>query len=173
MNIGEKIKEYRIKKGMTQGELAKAIISTPAAISRYELGQREARYSVLRAIAIALDAPETEFLDEYPREPLKVNDYQKRLSDIEDMLDNAMKEKPSEQTGTMRQIHSALTQLLCEERFSLGISESYKKGENQNEGARVPQIKELTAAFDKLSDEGRMELIKRAEELTYLPMYKF
>lgn len=171
MGIGEKIKEYRVKKGMTQGELAKAIGSTTAAISRYELGQREARYSQLKAMAVVLDAPEAEFLDEYPREPLKISDYKKRLSDIEDMLDKAVKEeKPARQIEAIRQIHSVFTQLLCEERFSLEISGGTQCRENQliETGKNSVQGK-LLAAMGKLNAEAQKTAVSRVEELSCIP----
>ncbi len=63
------------------------------------------------------------------------------------------------------------------------VSELYEKNEDKNDSENVStvrrvenvharRLKRLTAAFDKLSDEGQMELIKRAEELAYIPMYK-
>ncbi len=171
MGIGEKIKEYRVKKGMTQGELAKAIGSTTAAISRYELGQREARYSQLQAMAAVLDAPEAEFLDEYPREPLKINDYKKRLSDIEDMLDKAVKEeRPARQIEAVRQIHSVFTQLLCEERFSLKISGETQCRENQLIETRKNSVQgELLAAMEKLNAEAQKTAVSRVKELSRIP----
>jgi len=36
---------------------------------------------------------------------------------------------------------------------------------------RARRLKRLTSAFDKLSDKGQMELIKRAEELTQISTY--
>lgn len=38
MEIGNVIKEYRIKKNMTQEELGAALLVTPQAVSRWETG---------------------------------------------------------------------------------------------------------------------------------------
>lgn len=53
--IGKKIKYYRLKKGMTTEELAKAIGCTKAAISLYENGEREPSAKNCKSIASALD----------------------------------------------------------------------------------------------------------------------
>lgn len=52
-NIGENIKAARKKCGMTQGQLAAQLGLTKAAVSRYELGQRNANLPLLERIAKA------------------------------------------------------------------------------------------------------------------------
>lgn len=54
-SLGENIKKARIKKGMTQEELAIALNTTKAAISRYELNKRRPRDEVVQNMAIILD----------------------------------------------------------------------------------------------------------------------
>lgn len=62
------------------------------------------------------------------------------------------------------------------------VSELYEKSTDKSgsediptvrrvENVRARRLKKLTAAFDRLSDEGQLELIKRAEELAYIPIY--
>lgn len=60
--IGKKIKYYRLKKGMTTEELAKAIGCTKAAISLYENEKRKPSIDICKNIANALDIPWTELL---------------------------------------------------------------------------------------------------------------
>ena len=60
--IGKKIKYYRLKRGMTTEELAKAIGCTKAAISLYENEEREPSIDICKNIANALDIPWTELL---------------------------------------------------------------------------------------------------------------
>ena len=55
--IGKKIKYYRLKKGLTTEELAKAIGLTKAAISLYENEEREPSDDICKKIAHALDIP--------------------------------------------------------------------------------------------------------------------
>ena len=60
--IGKKIKYYRLKKGLTTEELAKAIGCTKAAVSLYENDEREPSDDVCKSIAAALDIPWIELL---------------------------------------------------------------------------------------------------------------
>lgn len=60
--IGKKIKYYRLKKGLTTEELAKAIGCTKAAISLYENEEREPGDDVCKNIATVLDIPWVELL---------------------------------------------------------------------------------------------------------------
>ena len=53
--IGERIKEARQERGLSQEELAQIINSTKSAISRYESGKRQPRIEQLKSIASALD----------------------------------------------------------------------------------------------------------------------
>lgn len=62
VKLGEQIKRMRIKKGITQGELAASVGSTISSISNYERGRRTPPYPVLYAIAEALEAPLQEFM---------------------------------------------------------------------------------------------------------------
>lgn len=52
-SLGESIKAARIKSGMTQEQLADALGTTKAAISRYEAGKREPNIEQLSKIAKA------------------------------------------------------------------------------------------------------------------------
>ena len=60
--IGKKIKYYRLKKGLTTEELAKAIGLTKAAVSLYENEEREPSDDICKNIANALDIPWVELL---------------------------------------------------------------------------------------------------------------
>lgn len=53
-SVGERIKQIRISKGITQAELADAIGTTKVAISRYELNKRELRFEQAQNIANSL-----------------------------------------------------------------------------------------------------------------------
>ena len=57
MNLGEKIKKYRIKKGLTQQQLAEAIGVQRAAISKYEKDSVDISVERIESIAKALDTP--------------------------------------------------------------------------------------------------------------------
>ena len=64
MNIGEKIKDYRKKAGLTQKQLAEKIDRKEITIRKYESGEREPRISVINDICDALNIPIDEFGEE-------------------------------------------------------------------------------------------------------------
>lgn len=55
MNIGERIKDIRLKKGITQKALAKKLGIATNSLSRYEIGERIPSLNMIEKIAIALD----------------------------------------------------------------------------------------------------------------------
>lgn len=54
--LGEQLRSLRIKKGMTQEQLAQKLNTTKAAISRYERDQRQPRLEQITEMAMILDA---------------------------------------------------------------------------------------------------------------------
>ena len=63
MNLGDKIRSIRIDKDITMAELAEKTNTTVAAISRYELGQREPKLDMIGKIAKALNVPIFDLMD--------------------------------------------------------------------------------------------------------------
>ena len=57
MTVGEKIKELRIQKGMTQKELGKKCGFADSAIRRYELGHANPKLETIQKISNALEVP--------------------------------------------------------------------------------------------------------------------
>ena len=57
ITLGKKIKEYRLKIGMTQEELAERLFSRKSTISDYENDKIDIKISVLREIAKILGMP--------------------------------------------------------------------------------------------------------------------
>lgn len=55
MTVGERIKHYRLKRGMTQKELADKMGIRPVGISQYESGKRIPKPETIKRIAHALD----------------------------------------------------------------------------------------------------------------------
>lgn len=61
--LGEQLKALRVKKGMTQEQLAQKLNTTKAAISRYEKDQRQPRLEQISEIARIVDASPDELFD--------------------------------------------------------------------------------------------------------------
>ena len=63
MTIGERIKEIRKNRKMTQKQLAEAADVAVGTIQQYELGKRQPRLEQLSKIALALDSTVSDFVD--------------------------------------------------------------------------------------------------------------
>lgn len=85
MNIGEKIKDYRKKAGLTQKQLAEKINRKEITIRKYESGEREPRISVIEDICKALNIPIDEFGEELFQ--IKNNNDNKGSKDFRDSLE--------------------------------------------------------------------------------------
>lgn len=64
ITLGQKIREYRLKRGMTQEELAEKLLSKKSTISEYENNKIDIKISILREIAKVLGTPLPHFLSE-------------------------------------------------------------------------------------------------------------
>ena len=62
--LGQKIREYRLKRGMTQEELADKLLSKKSTISDYENDKIDMKISLLREIAKVLGTPLSHLLSE-------------------------------------------------------------------------------------------------------------
>ena len=62
--LGQKIREYRLKRGMTQEELAEKLLSSKSTISEYENNKIDIKISILREIAKVLGTPLSHLLSE-------------------------------------------------------------------------------------------------------------
>ena len=63
-NVGVKLREYRLKRGLSQAELAQRAGKKRSAIGNYESGAREPDYDTLIALARALEVSVAQLLDE-------------------------------------------------------------------------------------------------------------
>lgn len=78
VNVGKKIESLRLRRGMSQGELAKLIKTSQNTIHKIESGETK-RSGFIPAIAAALGCQTEELLSSaQPREP-KISPYQAKL----------------------------------------------------------------------------------------------
>ncbi len=64
-DYGAYIKERRLSKGLSQGEVASRLGISQQTYSRYELGSREPGLDFIKAVAVVLDFKPGEFFDNY------------------------------------------------------------------------------------------------------------
>lgn len=63
MPTGEKIRTIRLKKGISQKQLAKLLNTSQQNLAQYESGKRNPKIETLHKIAHALDVPVTELVE--------------------------------------------------------------------------------------------------------------
>lgn len=92
LTLGERIKQFRFKRGMTQEALAASAGITKASVSNYERDIRNPQYNVLEDIARALSVPVSELLVQAPKEVedgdkyVRRQPYNKRSRRLEKMI---------------------------------------------------------------------------------------
>lgn len=84
MPFNTMLKTLRLKKGLTQGELAKLTGLTRSAIGMYESGNREPKYEVLELLADFFNVDMNTLLDQSV--PLTPRDERQIAADLEKML---------------------------------------------------------------------------------------
>lgn len=124
MEIGENIKRYRKKMGLTQKGLANKIGCAEITIRQYETNKREPKFEILCTIANALSVPVGYLID---------------VPNIATMANNDVN----------------VFEYICE----------------HPEQIRCDKEVELNEFFHQLNESGKVEAIKRVEELTQIARY--
>lgn len=168
MTIGEKVREQRKAAGLTMAELGKRIGVTAAAISRYELGQRELTIDTLQSIADALDIHIFDIVG--------IGDKMKKLrfeyADIVPLPGKEAEFTP-EKKAKLERLLSKGTAALYDE-----ISDDQKREfwEMLIDGGGAPKFKlnsdreRLNSILEQMNDEGYTKVADYAEDI--LPRYR-
>lgn len=120
--LGEQIKQLRVKKGMTQDELAAFAGTTKASISYYERNQRNPQYLVLRSIAEALEFP----FDELLAYTETVKKRETSIS-IENLTDNKRPRRIKKLIAAFDQLSDEAQLIAIERVEELGLIPMYQK----------------------------------------------
>lgn len=214
MTFGEKLRQLRLQKGISQEMLAVKTGIARACLSNYERDVNKPPYEKLELIANVLDIPISD-LQAYSRDlpPLPVKE--RRNKKLVEHCDKILTELPTPtnlgerikqlrimrymtQTALANKAGITCTSLCSYEKgkkepayktaraiadaLNITLSELYGNITDENNKSDAPimlrveniherKLKRLTTAFDKLSDKGQRELIKRAEELVCIPKY--
>lgn len=153
MNIGDKIKELRRQKRLTQKELAQKLGTSPQNLAQYENGKRRPKYETIKKIATALDVTISDLIEEDDLGYYKI-DIRKDLicftKEWEESYKATAKELP-------QMTHAAL-------------EKSYYTAEAEfNNDFRSIF---LLGFFSQLNSDGKDEAVKRVSELTEIPRYQ-
>ena len=144
MKTGERIKNIRKQKGISQKELGTRLGVSQQMIGQYETNTREPKIETLRKIANALEVKLSDFLE--------VGQIINQYNSIDETMDSLQKKED----GTLqRSIGITLSPMLAEK---ISIKSD-------------PLEKEILSYFDLLNLTGKQEAIKRVKELSELSIY--
>lgn len=127
-SIGQNLKAARIKKGLTQQELADALKTTKAAISRYELDKREPRYGVLQEIARILEVSCSDLIEDPDVElEMRRSDLRIMIGNVQREIDDFDKSMEEELLKLYRQLNFEGKQLAADHIATMVGSQKYRK----------------------------------------------
>lgn len=129
MNVGEKIKAARLKKGYTQEELGKMIGVQKSAVAKYENGRVvNLKRSILQELSQILEIPPVELVTDISKDPKKsANELADIMLDIE--LMGMIKEYNQLNNASRKEARNYVHYLL--EKQLVNSKDSIQKGKNK------------------------------------------
>lgn len=165
--IGERIRELRNERGMTQKEVGERAGIAEPTIRRYELGKLNPKFETVQKIAKALEVPTSCVYGMNVQNDVdKQNSVEKMLSaavlpngdvDIEKFTESLVKDKATVLASELVQMRLA-TDALYESSMQSWTDEGL--------------LTTLGAAFRTLNRIGKIEALNRVDELTKIPRYQ-
>lgn len=161
MTIGERIKKNRIRKGLTQKQLAEMSDVSEISIRKYESGDRIPKTNTLRKISFALglklsDLDKQMLLDEYFQVHSELEKERHELLDAENTTgitnNKALNEINKESTDVLYEIIN-----LKRDTHDSRIERYYTET--------------VLSFFNKLNDKGKRKAISNIEDLTKISEY--
>lgn len=198
MTIGEKIKNARIKSGMTQAELANILGIPYQSISQWERGLRNPKYDTLQKIATALDTPIDSLFSEesqaqYDKRETLGNRI-KRLRKAANLTQKQFAKKLGVSVDTIQQYESGkrVPQINMIEKISDSLNiesielftgkpqekldreaeQEVQKAWEDLEEVFWGEFSEILFYYKKLNDHGKSIAVERVAELSKIPDYQ-
>lgn len=189
LTIGERIRQARNEKGLTQKQLGSISGTSEITIRQYELGKRQPRIEQLQRIADALNISAYDLIENAGDtfDPLLPASW--RGMGLEDTVfdENALRfflEQLIHYEEFAPEKYEKLKKIMYLLAFSSGLGEIlYDYGsiyddkevdagfEYQRQQEKTPG-NHLIEIFDTLNDDGQQKAIERVEELTEIPRYR-
>lgn len=172
--LGENIKKARIKKGITQEELATALNTTKATISRYELGKREPRSDQLKEIAKALNVTVAylegiEVVDVIDLiGALQRKDY-RSVEQIMNLQAGSLDHFPDDELDTLG---SQILQKSASELNINDITACIREHFGEVTEYDYVIISSILKSLSMLNEKGQSQAVFRIDELTAIPWYR-
>ncbi|MBS4980689.1 MAG: helix-turn-helix domain-containing protein [Lachnospiraceae bacterium] len=170
MTFGEKVKEIRKRKGLSQLELGEKMNISQQAVAKYERINDPPKLTTVRKIADALDITISELIDDWGKYTLE-----EISSDIDKETVYKNSHRLIEKLESIEDENGELNQELLEKELQsiIKITKEAAALSNVFEDSQLLKYsKEITELLKMLNDAGRNEALKRVEELTQLTQYK-
>lgn len=167
---GEKIKQLRKSKMLTQKRLGELCKIDEANIRKYENGKLNPSLPTIRKIATALEVSISELVDDwgrYPSEEITANVSSEDLHNSSQILINKL-ESLSGTKGNLNQVllENNLHTLIDMVKESSDLNTAFKDAHLAECSVKMAELLKM------LNEAGRAEAIKRVTELTQLNIYK-
>ena len=170
MTTGERIKKARIDRGLTQDDLAKALRTTKAAVSRYELNQRQLRVEQLNIIAklTGVSVFELAGITSQKREELE------RVSQIASEFEERFLagEYISESDAWTSEAINFLKYLIERELAAATSAPQADESQDPDYKKRKRRMAKLAALFDQLNDAGQRSALDHLKNLSQINTFQ-
>lgn len=145
-SVGERIRQVRMEKGITQADLAEVLETTATAVSRYESGKRELRFEQVQAIAGVLGVSVFELYGFPSERQMWIENSQRAVALMRKQIQHNLDENPDELT------------LKINEGIQLAADEIERQLQAEiNTASAMHRIQVQADAANQVTDEGTLE----------------
>jgi len=180
MQQGERIREARLARGMSQSDLAEALGVSKPAISRYELGQRHLQPDQLVAVSKILDVPIIELVELTPE---KRDELSKAIQILTGIEERALEgQYLSDGDQWIQSVYVFLEHLVKRELAFAANSDGSQDEKEQEPLKREPMTREqilskrrmnkMMSIFESLNPEKQLRLTVYAKDLQQIQRYE-
>ncbi len=155
-NLGSKLKEERLKRNLTQAEMAELLSLKRSTYSLYEAGKRQPRLEQIEDFANTLNIDDWELYEGYVLRSNKGKaDFQKAIKDLTDIIESSTPSAAESATEVLSTVSKNATTAPSAADMAI---KAIQNG--------------IISDLDKLNETGQKEAAKRVQELTEIPKYR-
>ena len=176
--IGQRMRDIRESKGMTQKQVADKCGMADSAIRRYEAGGANPKLKTLLRIAGALGVSITDLLDVSDEYRLPAAKLEKVLSKLDEKIKSSEDEEEVRQLrniydGTYDALNDKILPALVKEQAQKILSQTETRMKQREKAQhRSENQKEAYALFSTLNERGQKSAIQHLKELAQIPDYQ-
>lgn len=176
--IGQRMRDIRESKGMTQKQVADKCGMADSAIRRYEAGGANPKLKTLLRIAGALGVSITDLLDVPDEYKISATKLERALSELDEKIKSSEDEEEVRQLrnvydGAYGALNDEILPALIKEQAQKILSQTETRMEQREKDQhRSKNQKEAYALFSTLNERGQKSAIQHLKELAQIPDYQ-